>query len=574
MKLNTKLRYTTTLVAAALSVAAIPAVNAASVSIVNAGFEDSFKSGWVDTDPSAISSDERSGSKAAKITGDGGKFEQNVIVKANTDYVLTAYIAGYGKIGASVDGTRYTRTGGGNDYEQVSVSFNSGSSTSITIFGNYYDKEGRFDDFALESVGTTETVTSETCTSSAALVISSASDDGTNDGHGPENTIDKDTTDDSRWSSKGEGKTITYDLGSETSVKELAVRWYKGSERSSYFDIHTSTNNNNWTSVLSGGISSGGDSSYETIDVTDTEARYVRVTGNGNSEGSNWNSIVETKILGCTDGSTADTDTGDTSDTSDSDPSDNVTVAPGDAEYPSDLMSNYNQWKITYPDGVEDKTLLKATNEYFYVNDEGNGIVFRAPVKSNNGTTPNSDYIRSELRERTTDGKSDIYWTTSGTHVAYSKQAITHLPLVKDHLVATQIHGNKDDGIDDSMVLRLEGEHLFLSFNGGKLRSNLTIKEDYKLGTIHEVIFEVVNDKHYVYYSEDGGLNAAYTAGNASKYLVKDGSSDYVMDLNYDKSYFKIGNYTQTNADEEGSSTDDEDNYGEVVVYDFWVNHE
>ena len=295
------------------------------------------------------------------------------------------------------------------------------------------------------------------------------------------------------------------------------------------------------------------------------------MTGNGNSEGSTWNSIVETKILGCTDDSTADTDTGDTSD---SDPSDNVTVAPGDAEYPSDLMSNYNQWKITYPDGVEDKTLLKATNEYFYVNDEGNGIVFRAPVRSNNGTTPNSDYIRSELRERTTDGKSDIYWTTSGTHVAYSKQAITHLPLVKDHLVATQIHGNKDDGIDDSMVLRLEGEHLFLSFNGGKLRSNLTIKEDYKLGTIHEVIFEVVNDKHYVYYSEDGGLNAAYTAGNASKYLVKDGSSDYVMDLNYDKSYFKIGNYTQTNADEEGSSTDDEDNYGEVVVYDFWVNHE
>ena len=123
------------------------------------------------------------------------------------------------------------------------------------------------------------------------------------------------------------------------------------------------------------------------------------------------------------------------------------------------------------------------------------------------------------------------------------------------------------------MVLRLEGEHLFLSFNGGKLRSDVTVKNDYVLGTVHELIFEVIDDKHYVYYSEDGKLNAAYTANNADKYLVKDGSEDYVMDLNYDQSYFKIGNYTQSNADKEGSETDEPENYGEVVVYDFWVEH-
>jgi len=154
MKLNTKLRYTAAFVSAALSVTVLPAVHAASVNIENEGFEDSF-TGWKDKDPSSISSDERSGSKAAKITGDGGKFEQDVTVKANTNYQLTAYIEGTGKIGATVDGTRYTRTGGGDDkYEQVTVSFNSGSETSITIFGNYYGAEARFDDFALESTGT------------------------------------------------------------------------------------------------------------------------------------------------------------------------------------------------------------------------------------------------------------------------------------------------------------------------------------------------------------------------------------------------------------------------------------
>ncbi|OBQ57134.1 carbohydrate-binding protein [Tamlana sp. s12] len=256
------------------------------------------------------------------------------------------------------------------------------------------------------------------------------------------------------------------------------------------------------------------------------------------------------------------------------DPTDPETPSPGNASIPSDLMSNCNQWKITYPDGEEDKTLCgEANNEYFYVNSDKNGMVFRAPIRSNNGTTPNSDYVRSELRERKEDGSSDIYWTTSGTHVVYVKQAITHLPIVKSHLVATQIHGNKDEGIDDSMVLRLENKHLFLSFNGGKLRDDLTIKTNYNLGTVHEVIFEVKDGKHYCYYSEDGNLKNAYANGNASSYLVKDGSSTILMDKSYGEAYFKIGNYTQSNAEQEGSETGKSNNYGEVVVYDYFVAH-
>ncbi len=251
-----------------------------------------------------------------------------------------------------------------------------------------------------------------------------------------------------------------------------------------------------------------------------------------------------------------------------------TTTPIGNASIPSDLMDNCNQWKITYPDGEEDKTLCgEDNNEYFYVNDEKNGMVFRAPIRSNNGTTPNSDYVRSELRERTEDGDVDKYWTTDGTHVVYVSQAITHLPIVKNHLVATQIHGDKEAGIDDAMVLRLEGSHLFLSFNGNKLRSDVTIKTNYSLGTPHEVIFEVVDGKHYVYYSEDGTLKSKYASGSADGYLVKDSGSSILMDLDYDQSYFKIGNYTQSNADEEGDETDDPNNYGEVVVYDLYVSH-
>ncbi|CDF80366.1 alginate lyase (PL6/PL7/CBM32) [Formosa agariphila KMM 3901] len=246
----------------------------------------------------------------------------------------------------------------------------------------------------------------------------------------------------------------------------------------------------------------------------------------------------------------------------------------GNAGIPSDLMENCNQWKITYPTGEEDKTLCdEQGNEFFYVNDEGNAIVFRAPVRSDNGTTPNSDNIRSELREREEDGSKDVYWTTEGTHELYVKQAITHLPINKSHLVATQIHGDKAAGIDDSMVMRLEGSHLFLSFNGGKLRSNVTITQNYNLGDVHEVIFKVVDGKHYCYYAEDGNLKNAYDSGNASQYLVRADGNDYVMDINYNQSYFKVGNYTQSNPEEEGDDTDDPDNYGEVLVYDFSVSH-
>ncbi|GAA3623504.1 hypothetical protein GCM10022397_06560 [Flavivirga jejuensis] len=247
---------------------------------------------------------------------------------------------------------------------------------------------------------------------------------------------------------------------------------------------------------------------------------------------------------------------------------------PALSQVPSDLMDNCNQWKITYPTGVEDKTLCnEPNNEFFYVNSAGNAIVFYAPIRNDNGSTPNSDNIRSELREREPDGSVDIYWTTEGRHMLYVKQAITHLPINKSELVATQIHGNKDDGIDDAMVMRLEDSHLFLAFNGGELRSDVTIKTNYSLGTIHEVIFLIVDGKHYCYYSEDGNLLSAYNNGNGSSYLVKDGSNDYVMDRDYDDTYFKVGNYTQSNPDEEGNDTGDPDNYGEVLVYDFSVQH-
>lgn len=605
-------------------------LKATNISITNPGFESNF-SGWTDLDPSSIStSDVNSGSKAAKITGAGGKFSQEVAVSANTDYTLSAYVLDSWRIGVYINGTKKSRSGNASDWKQETVTFNSGSATTITIFGEYKDGEGRFDDFSL--IGSTGVI-DET----EQLTVSSVSASA-NDGNVPENTIDGSLS--TRWSANGNGQWIKYELGAKKTVSSVNIAWYKGADRSSIFKIFVGS-----TEVYSG-TSSGSTTQLEEYTFTETTGNTITIYGHGNTSNS-WNSITEVEIYGTTNGGGTGDDTTPPAEVSNlaasagdgqvtlswinptdvdfvsttitaspgtytttltgnskiisgltngttytfilktQDESGNVstgtiiTATPesngggGTASIPSDLMNNCNQWKITYPDGSEDKTLCgEPNNEYWFVNDSKDAMVFRVPIRSNNGSTPNSSYIRSELRERTEDGSSDIYWTTTGTHVAYVKQAITHLPIVKDHLVATQIHGNKSDGIDDAMVLRLEGSHLFLSFNGGKLREDLTIKTNYALGTVHEVIFEVVNGKHYCYYSEDGNLGNAYLNGNASSYLVKDGSRSYVMDLNYDQSYFKIGNYTQSNPDKEGSYTDDPNNYGEVAVYDFWVQHQ
>ncbi|AWB66140.1 translation initiation factor SUI1 [Saccharobesus litoralis] len=394
------------------------------------------------------------------------------------------------------------------------------------------------------------------------LTVDRAFDDGTShSSYPPANAIDNSTAWASRWAAEAGGSAVnlTLELAEAKSVKEVGVAWGQGDSRTHTFEIYARPGTSGtWTKVHDS-VSSGNTTDIERYNIDDITAQQVRVKAQSNSAGSNWMNITEVKLYGSE---------------AECNPCGPI------AEYPSDLMDNYNQWKITYPiadsdgDPVEIKQLYQVTSEYFYVNETGDGIVFYAPINDDNAPTENSTYIRSELRERTADGSSDIYWTTSGKHVVYAKQAITHLPIVKDHIVATQIHGNKSEGIDDALVLRLEGSHLFLSFNGGQLRDDLTIKTNYSLGTVHEIMFEVINGKHYVYYSEDGNLNSAYAAGNADQYLVKDGSNDYVMDRSYGDAYFKIGNYTQSNSDKEGSYTNHPDNYGEVVVYDFWVDHE
>lgn len=281
----------------------------------------------------------------------------------------------------------------------------------------------------------------------------------------------------------------------------------------------------------------------------------------------------------------------------------NPTATPtpnANVQHPSGLSTiNWAQWKITLPDGSEVKDLInKSYPNYFYLSPSKDAVVFRTPINDDNGTTARSSNVRSELREReiVSDTESrDIYWTTQGTHILYVKQKITHLTMTVPIMVASQVHGCKDPcssdvgSVDDSAVLRLEGDKLYISFNGGsemigginpdgtkgkKITQPNHLIGNYQLGTMMEFIIEIKNGKHQFYYSTDGNLETAYTAGVAQNYLIKKGDQPVLLDLNYGDAYFKVGNYTQSNSDKEGSNNNKPENYGEVLVYKAWVRHQ
>jgi hypothetical protein len=117
----------------------------------------------------------------------------------------------------------------------------------------------------------------------------------TNDSNVPANTVDDNLN--TRWSALGNPQWIQYDLGASRKVAHVKIAWYNGNTRRSTFDVQVGdTAVGPWTVVLSGRQSGGTSTALETYDFTDTNGRYVRIVGHGNTTNL-WNSITETQIF-------------------------------------------------------------------------------------------------------------------------------------------------------------------------------------------------------------------------------------------------------------------------------------
>lgn len=117
------------------------------------------------------------------------------------------------------------------------------------------------------------------------------------DGHVPANVNDGDLS--TRWSRDGIGSWIRGDLGSIQSIGSVQVAWYLGNQRTNNVVLATSTDDVSYTNVFTG-TSSGSTTSLETYSFAATNARYVRVTVNGNSQNT-FASITEIAV-GCGSG--------------------------------------------------------------------------------------------------------------------------------------------------------------------------------------------------------------------------------------------------------------------------------
>ena len=128
----------------------------------------------------------------------------------------------------------------------------------------------------------------------ANLPVSGVTASGNEVGNVPTNVLDNNLA--TRWSSFGIGQFITADLGSVQNICSVDIAWYAGNVRQYHFVIATSTDGTTFTNKFSDD-SSGTTLNSEKYVIPATDARYVRVTVNGNTV-NNWANIVELDIFG------------------------------------------------------------------------------------------------------------------------------------------------------------------------------------------------------------------------------------------------------------------------------------
>jgi F5/8 type C domain len=128
----------------------------------------------------------------------------------------------------------------------------------------------------------------------AKLAVSSVTASGAQDGNPAVDALDGNLA--TRWSQNELGATLTVDLGALKSVCAASVAWYNGTTRTSAFTVSVSKTGATYEQVLARS-STGTTNALEAYAFAARDARYVRLTVNGNTQ-SNWASVTEFEVGG------------------------------------------------------------------------------------------------------------------------------------------------------------------------------------------------------------------------------------------------------------------------------------
>jgi hypothetical protein len=197
-------------------------------------------------------------------------------------------------ISTSTDGSSYknvlaTKSSGNTlSFEKYEIPNTLARYVKITVNGNTQNDYASITEARIQTSSLNQPQQIQCTTTSISSVKPSASQTG----FPPSNVLDNNLQ--TRWSNNGKGSWIQLDLGSSKNICSINIAWYKGDVRQNNFVISTSKDGSIYTIVL-GSKSSGTTLNLEKYELPVTNARYVKVTVNGNTQ-NDWASITEAKV--------------------------------------------------------------------------------------------------------------------------------------------------------------------------------------------------------------------------------------------------------------------------------------
>lgn len=273
--------------------------------------------------------------------------------------------------------------------------------------------------FCITCASSTQGFANSACDANDNLTIISATDDGlSEETHGPENTIDGNLEEESRWSnqSQGEPKNLLLDLGAQQTLKSLNIAWHKGDSRTSSFSIEASLDGTDYHALIPARQSSGTTLDFEPYKIDNVTAQYVRIVANGNAS-NDWNSIAEVAVFGC-------------GEPVEKPETPVMTERQGrgvfglSTELPPGENFDLSGWYATTPadddgdgkaDSVFENELVAGWTDprYFYTDQATGGMVFRS-TPAGAKTSKNTKYTRTELRGMLRKGDETISTRVEG----------------------------------------------------------------------------------------------------------------------------------------------------------------
>ena len=196
-------------------------------------------------------------------------------------------------IATSTDGTTFTNKFSGDssgttlNSEKYTFSSTNARYVRVTVNGNTQNNYASM--YEIDVFGSS----SSSC-AGTNLPIGGVTASGFQTGYPPSNAIDNDFG--TRWSNSLSGSWIRVDLGSTKSICSVDIAWFSGNQRKYHFVIATSTDGTTFTNKFSGD-SSGTTLNSEKYTFSSIDARYVRVTVNGNTQ-NNYASMYEIDVFG------------------------------------------------------------------------------------------------------------------------------------------------------------------------------------------------------------------------------------------------------------------------------------